>query len=243
MAKTSAADFPKSHRSSAQAIVPFAQSLLSAESQRNRLRLMIPTVQTNRYVMLMLTTAALDLLIACSDGFAWVQPLPESQPDTHHLSCSSGYDRQECEEHLAKLKTVLVQYPIDRLKGWDWIVVSSEEWQPLLRRLHLNSRSIAFSSVEQHTVVFEEAIFLRGERTEKLAHNLRVPIDQLISMAVSHELGHILCHDGNEEAADRVAEQLRKGKHYECGGDMKSLTSMQELMYQQSRILGGPFRR
>jgi hypothetical protein len=24
---------------------------------------------------------------------------------------------------------------------------------------------------------------------------------------------------------------------------MKSLTSMQELMYQQSRILGGPFRR
>jgi len=205
---------------------------------------MIATIHPNRYVMLMLTTAALYLLAMSSNGFAWVQPLTESHPDNHHLSCSSGYGRQECEEHLAKLRTVLVQYPIERLKGWSWIVVSSEEWQPLLRRLHLDERSVAFSSAEQHTVVFEEALFLQhGARTEKLAHKLRVPVDQLISMAVRHELGHVLCHDGNEEAADRVAEQLRKGKLYKCGGDMKSLTGMEELMYRQSQILGGPFRR
>jgi hypothetical protein len=204
---------------------------------------MITTDHTSRYLMMLLGSAMLCVL-AHSHGFAWVKPLPQSGVDTQHLSCSSGYDRQECEEHLTRLKTVLVQYPIDRLKGWSWIVVSSEEWRPLLCRLHLDSRSIAFSSVEQHTVVLEEVLFLQhGARTEKLAHNLRVPVEQLISMAVSHELGHVFCRSADEEAADRVAEQLRKGKHFECGGNMKSLTSMEELMYQQSRILGGPFRR
>jgi hypothetical protein len=206
---------------------------------------MTATDQTYRYLMMMLRTGFLCLLAAtCKEGFAWVKPLPDLGSDTQHLSCSSGYDREECEQHLTRLKTVLVQYPIDRLKGWYWIVVSSEEWQPLLRRLHLDNRSVAFSSVEQHTVVFEEALFLQhGARTEKLAHNLRVPVDELIAMAVRHELGHVFCHSADENAADRVAEQLRKGKHYECGGNTKSLNSIEELMYQQSRILGGPFRR
>jgi len=204
---------------------------------------MTATDQTSRYLMMMLGTAMLCVL-ARTDGYAWVKPLPEPGSDPQHLSCSSGYDREECEQHLTRLKTVLVQYPIDRLKGWNWIVVSSEEWQPLLRRLHLDSRSVAFSSVEQHTVVFEEALFLQhGARTAKLSHNLRVPVDELISMAVRHELGHVFCHSADENAADRVAEQLRKGEHHECGGNMKSLNSIEELMYRQSRLLGGPFRR
>jgi hypothetical protein len=53
----------------------------------------------------------------------------------------------------------------------------------------------------------------------------------------------VFCHSADEKAADRVAEQLRRGKHYECGGNMKSLNSIDESMYQRSRILGGPFRR
>jgi hypothetical protein len=154
-----------------------------------------------------------------------------------------GYVRQECVEHLSRLRAVLVQFSTSRLGDWSWILVSSEEWMPLLRRLHLDNRSVAFSSGEQRTVVLQETLFQsHGEASDRLARNLKVPIDQLLPMAVSHELAHILCRDADEAAANRVGEQLRNGKTAECGGNRGSLTRMEELMYQRSRGLGQPFR-
>ena len=109
---------------------------------------------------------------------------------------------------------------------------------PLLGRLQIDHRSVAFSNMEQRTTVLEEPLFLPGGvLTDKLARDLQVRPDQLVSMAVSHELGHVLCHDASEAAANRVAEQLQNGKNPECGGNGRSLTRMQELLYEQSRAL------
>jgi hypothetical protein len=196
--------------------------------------IVIPKVRTGLFLLLTLSNPQLWALAA---------PVQEQQQNTQHLSCSVGYAGEECVEHLARLRTVLIQFSTSRLGHWNWILVSSEEWMPLLRRLRLDNRSIAFSSLEQRTIVLQEALFQsRGEAAVRLARNLKVPVDQLLPMAVSHELGHILCRDADEAAANRVGEQLRNGKTAECGGSRRSLTRMEELMYQQSRGLGQPFR-
>ena len=195
---------------------------------------------TDRFVMPKLPTS---LLCALAMGATFpcafaAEPAQDQTRPTQHLYCSVGYERQECARHLAKLKAVLIQYPTGRLGDWIWIIVSSGEWGPLLGRLQIDHRSVAFSNMEQRTTVLEEPLFLpRGVLTDKLARDLQVRPDQLVSMAVSHELGHVLCHDASEAAANRVAEQVQNGKNPECGGNGRSLTRMQELLYKQSRAL------
>ncbi len=205
---------------------------------------MFTLIPSHGFTIRKVQTGLLLLLALCSPQlWAFAAPVQEQQQNTQHLSCSVGYAHQECVEHLSRLRAVLDQFSTSRLGDWSWILVSSEEWMPLLRRLRLDNRSVAFSSVEQRTVVLQESLFpSHGEAADRLARNLKVPVDQLLPMAVSHELGHILCRDADEAAANRVGEQLRNGKTAECGGNRRSLTRMEELIYQQSRSLGQPFR-
>jgi hypothetical protein len=205
---------------------------------------MFTLIPFNPFLIPKLRTGLL-LLLALSSPQLWAlaAPVQEQRQNTQHLSCSVGYAREECVEHLARLRTVLVQLSTSRLGDWNWILVSSEEWMPLLRRLRLDNRSVAFSSLEQRTIVLQEALFQsHGEAPDRLARNLKVPVEHLLPMAVTHELAHILCRDADEVAANRVAEQLRNRENAECGRNRRSLTRMEELMYQQSRGLGQPFR-
>src|SRR6266576_4215712 len=200
----------------------------------------------DRFVMPKLYTSLLCVLAmyaTCPYAFS-AASAQDQKARTQHLYCSVGYERQECEQHLADLKAVLIRYPTSRLGEWRWIIVSSEEWGPLLGRLKIDQRSVAFSSMDQRTTVLEEPLFLsRGILTDKLARDLQVRPDQLVSMAVSHELGHVLCHDPSEAAANRVAEQLQDGKNPECGGNGRFLTRMEQLLYEQSRAAWRPMRR
>ena len=151
--------------------------------------------------------------------------------------CNAGYDPHECEQHVIKLKTVLINYAVSAPKHWSWVLVRSEDWQPLVLRLRLQQGSPAFTAFDQHEIFLEEALFLsQSIRTDELVRNLHVPPDQLLSLAVSHELGHALCHDGNEATTNRIAEQLRRGKYPEC---VKSLTPIDEL-YLHSHLSGLP---
>jgi hypothetical protein len=154
--------------------------------------------------------------------------------------CNTGYDSHECEQHVAKLKAVLVRYPVRAPKHWSWVLVRSEDWQPLILRLHLQPGSPAFTALDQRETFLEQALFApQSKRTDDLVRNLHVPPDQLLALAVSHELGHALCHDGNEATANRIAERLRRGKYPECGATVKSLLPIDEL-YLHSHMPGLP---
>jgi hypothetical protein len=39
---------------------------------------------------------------------------------------------------------------------------------------------------------------------------------KLLELAVTHELGHALCEEPNETAADHFGEELRKGRLMRC---------------------------
>jgi hypothetical protein len=56
--------------------------------------------------------------------------------------------------------------------------------------------------------------------------NFVVPVDQLLTIAVSHELAHAICHEGGEKIANRVSAQLRRGGRIDC---TSSLAPYEEL--------------
>jgi len=160
-----------------------------------------------------------------------------------HFYCNTGFDQHVCEQHVAKLKEVLRHYPADAPDGWRWVIVRSEDWQPLLVSLRLDRRATAFSALGLRSTFLEEALFVYSPtRATELVRDFHAPFDQLLSIAISHELGHAICHESNETAANRIAEQLRTGKHPECGETRESPTPIEEL-YLQNRLPGSAGRR
>jgi hypothetical protein len=160
---------------------------------------------------------------------------------TQQFFCHTGYDLHQCEQHIAELKAVLLQYPVPPPKHWAWIIVRSEDWQPIVQNLRLPRQSPAFTALTKRETFLEDALFFsQPGRTDELVMLLRTPVAQLLSVAVSHELGHAICHNGDEAAANRVAEQLRSGKSPDCfgTGTIKPIDPIDELvLHNQSHVL------
>jgi hypothetical protein len=152
-----------------------------------------------------------------------------------HFICDAEFDRPQCLQLVARLMAELMRYPADLPANWSWVIVGSEAWQPLTQKLRLDQRSPAFTAIDERETFLEEALFLpTPARANELARDLRVPFDQLLSIAVSHELGHAICHGRDEATANRVSDQLRSGKRPDCGNAMKSPTRIEDV-YLHSR--------
>jgi hypothetical protein len=142
---------------------------------------------------------------------------------TQEFLCYAEPDHNECLENIAKLQAELVRYSTNLPRNWTWIIVGSQDWQSLLLKLHLDGRSPAFTDINARQSFLEGTLFLPNPaRTEELVRNLGVPADQLLTLAVSHELGHAICHGVDEAIANRVSDQLRRGRNVECIDPMNS---------------------
>ena len=131
--------------------------------------------------------------------------------------CHKGYRLDRCEKDLAQLKAVLAHYPVDELGQWTWILVQRDDWEPVLRRMKLDPRALAFTAFDERETFLEEPLFGHNvERAIELMTNLHVPVDQFLSFAVAHELGHALCRETDEMVTARFAEELRKGHIPPC---------------------------
>ncbi len=139
-----------------------------------------------------------------------------SNLSNQEFHCHTGYGLSDCEKDIAQLKTVLARYPAGELGHWTWILVRSEDWKPIVRRLRLKE-SPAFSALEQRETFLEEALFGHEVlRSAELVEEWQLPLNQLLSLAVTHELGHALCDEHDEAVADRFGEELRKGHTPPC---------------------------
>jgi hypothetical protein len=180
------------------------------------------------------------LLAACPRVANALQRKQSRALKEQRFFCHTGYDPHECGRRIAQLKAVLVQYSAGAPKRWSWVIVSSDDWQPLMQSLQLDRESPAFSALGQRETFLEDALFfLQSKRTEELVQRFYTTFEQLLSVAVSHELGHAICDGGSEAIANRVAEQLRGGKYPNCAGDRKSLSPIEEL-YLHSQSPGFP---
>jgi hypothetical protein len=179
----------------------------------------------------------------CQLAVAAAQPRQMNTLTGQQFFCNAGYDRHECARQIARLKAVLIHYPAGVQGPWSWVIVRSEDWQPLLSRLHLDRRSPAFTFLDERETFLEEALFFpRSIRTDELVRNFRVPVDRLLSIAVSHELGHAICHGGDEATANRISDQLRNGQRLDCSDAMKSPGRIEEL-YLRNQFRGLSSRR
>ena len=103
--------------------------------------------------------------------------------------------------------------------NWTWVLVRSDDWPTILEGLNLHSGSPAFSVLAKRQTFLNE-VLIDGtvqDRAE-LLRTFRVPIDQMLDIAVSHELAHAFCMEASEREADRFAEQLRKAGVSQCNG-------------------------
>ena len=161
-----------------------------------------------------------------------IEPLEtstSSSTPSQRFFCAEGYSHADCVLHAAMLKAVLLQYPAPQLRSWSWILVRSEDWKSLVRRLRLDQRSPAFTALDQHSTYLEDALFRsESKRTTELEGLFHISAEQLLPMAITHELGHAVCQEKDEDAANRIAEQLRVGEPVDCQR-ARGLTQIQQL--------------
>ena len=120
---------------------------------------------------------------------------------------------------LKQLGDVLVGMDLAPLGDWTWILVRSQDWKPILRRVGRDPDSPAFTILEKRRTFLEEALFNAGPaRSRTLLEKWRMPLDQLLAFAVAHELGHALCQETDEARAKAYAEQLRRTGKVTCVG-------------------------
>jgi len=131
--------------------------------------------------------------------------------------CASPYTISECEKQLAKLRSALRRYRVEKLGQWTWILIRSEDWKQFLQQLHLDPNSPAFSHLEMRQTFLEEVLIVpKPERQVELFSKWHIPFDQFLDFAVTHELGHAFCHEYDETRAELAGQRLRRGKAPVC---------------------------
>jgi hypothetical protein len=131
--------------------------------------------------------------------------------------CTVGYMPLECQREVVLLQTVLDHYQVEELGEWTWVLVSSRDWKPILLRVHLDPDSPAFSLPDQRKTFLEEVLFAPDAvRWPEILNKWKIPFNQFLDFAVTHELGHAFCNEYDESKAERYAKRLRKGKHPVC---------------------------
>jgi hypothetical protein len=200
----------------------------------------------HRSLMLTLSARLLSIIIVFCAISPFARAATAMRPNQSEVSasqqfvCNAGYDRNQCDQQIAQLKALLTHYPAGILDRWTWILVRSEDWQPFLQRLRLDRRSPAITAPEEHETFLEQALFLpHSKRADELIRHFHLPISQLLDLAVRHEMGHAICHGGDESAANKIAVQLLNGKHPDCNPAEKGVSRVDE-MYLTHTLAGLP---
>jgi hypothetical protein len=165
------------------------------------------------------------LLLALAAQFAAAQTVPLTNPAKadvpspapQHFVCNTGYSTQQCHEQMTVLRPMLDKYGAGRLGDWTWVLVKSDDWKELQRAHRMDPDSPAFTVLDRRETFFEEALVSPvATRRVELVRQWSRGMDDLLKLAITHELGHALCNEKNERKADGYGEELRKGNAVQC---------------------------
>ena len=148
-----------------------------------------------------------------------VPPAARAQVKTpiQHLVCNIGYTPQQCAADMTELRKVLAKYPVDALGEWTWVLVRSEDWKRILVDRGFDPNNPAFSYLPRRETFFDGSLVVKASsRGVELSGQWHVPIEDLLDLAVRHELAHALCNEPNETKADRTAIALKNGGSFSC---------------------------
>jgi hypothetical protein len=161
---------------------------------------------------------------------------PKNQAPAQRYVCNVGYTLEECDERMLVLRRVLKKYPTDSLGEWSWVLVKSIDWKQILRVRGLDADAPAFTYLPARETFFDDALVgHESARGIELAVMWRLSIEELLDLAVRHELGHALCGERDEGQADRVAAVLlREGKRFSsCDRDFSAKNQFGRVRVRQ----------
>lgn len=162
---------------------------------------------------LLFATASISVIgLALMGTAAYADPTPKQK-----FICNTGYSMPDCIRQLSTLREALKPYHPERLGEWTWVLVKSADWKPILLTRGLNPDSPAFTVPDKRQTFLEEALFVQvPNRSAELLHFWSVPLDKMLDLAITHELGHAVCNMQDEHLADNFGRRLREGQNPEC---------------------------
>ena len=152
-------------------------------------------------------------LAAQTNGTASTQKQAQKQ----HFVCNTGYTPEECQAATAVLRKAQARYPVDALGEWTWVLVRTVDWKQILSDRKFDSNHPAFSYLPKRETFLDGALVVRSStRGAELSAIWHMPIENLLDLAIRHELAHALCNDPDETKADRAAIALKNGTPLSC---------------------------
>jgi len=145
-------------------------------------------------------------------------------PSNIRFYCSQGYTRDECARDVGELRKALAGYPVQRLGEWSFYLVHQLEWKALARSRGGPAVSPAFTLLLARATVLDRSLFSESvERNLELEKWSGMPTGSAFAaFALTHELGHALCHEKNEWLANAYGRELREGKIPHCPEQTRS---------------------
>lgn len=170
---------------------------------------------------LLFTTASISVIgLALTGTAAHADTTPKQK-----FVCNTGYSMPDCIRQLSTLREALKPYHPERLGEWTWVLVKSADWKEILLPRGLNPNSPAFTVPDKRQTFLEEALFVQvPNRSTELLRFWSIPLNKMLDLAITHELGHAACNMRDERLADGFGSQLREGKNPECGATHKKST-------------------
>jgi hypothetical protein len=177
--------------------------------------------------------AALALFVALQlQTVAKAEP-PDSAP-AQHFVCNIGYTQKQCEVDMAALRKALAKYPVDGLGEWTWVLVRSEDWKRILLDRGFDPNNPAFSYLPQRETFFDGSLVVKvSTRGVELSGRWHMPIEDLLDLAIRHEIAHALCNERNEAIANRAATALKDGKPLSCQATLVAKNRTDETRKRQ----------
>jgi len=139
----------------------------------------------------------------------------QKQAPKQHFVCS--YTPRECQAAMTVLGKTLERYHGEGLGEWTWVLVRTEDWKRLLAERRFDPNHPAFSYLPKRETFLDGALVVRSPiRGVELSAIWHMAIEDLLDLAMRHELAHAFCNDPNETKADRAAIALKDGKPLSC---------------------------
>jgi hypothetical protein len=142
---------------------------------------------------------------------------PRGKAMEQRIVCNTGYSPEECQVQIVVLRQTLAKYRADGLGEWTWVLVRSKDWKRILVDRGLDPNRPAFSYLAKRETFIEGALVSdvssRGVELSGLWH---MTVEELLDLAVRHEMGHAVCNERDEVEANRAAELLLHRKAVSC---------------------------
>jgi hypothetical protein len=141
----------------------------------------------------------------------------QKQASKQHFVCNVGYTSRECQAAMTVLRKAIARYPMDALGEWTWILERTVDWKQILADRKLDTNHPAFSYLPKRETFLDGALVVKSSiRGAQLSAIWHMPVEDLLDLAVRHELAHAVCNDPDETKADRAAIALKNGTPWSC---------------------------